>query len=755
MNTAEDHSAAPPGRAPRLLLALVVGTWLLVLAVAFVTRSANHEAVFRSEGVVFFGNDAYYHMRRIQHALETEQGVPRHDALLHHPDGAESIWPPAFDAATATVFDVVGLDGRAAEVAAAWVPVALALLALLAVGLAARGLGLPRGTGLLAAAALAVLPAHVHRTLLGFLDHHAALGLLTALFLAAGGGVFRAASSPRRRLLAHAGMALVLGGSVLLWPGCLLFAAIHAVAIVVAAWLRPERAVSLAGFSTLVFLAGAVLIHLGVQASGGAGDSWSLTTLSAAHAGVFVVIALTLLAVALAATTEPAGRAVAIVAFTIPLLCVGGGALLVEDVRTTVFEAWRWLAKREEFQSAVTESAPLFELAAGWSGNAGVRNFSFAVYALPLVCLGLALASWRRRDPARAFLGIATAGFFGVTLVQQRFVDFSAAPVAICIAMAVTLPVARIPGPTRAVAGVVALAALGAALIPCARVSGAPVRRAYVAWRDGGTALTVQDQVQLERYRMALWLREHSTPSPAFADPQAVVDEGVLCPWVGGHILQYVARQPCVVDNFGDDLGGDHYTDAERFFRTEDLDEAEALLRRYRVRYVVTEPPPTMAQLEGSRLGVRLHFFGGSGFTAPGTDTFLPGVGFLRLLRESERLPAAGLPVPPQRLFEFVEGAVLVGPAPPGAMVVARLHVKTNLGRPVTAELGDRQPFELRTVAGADGRFALRVPYATTGFEHQAVPAGPLQLFNGVTRTTMDVPEIAVREGRTLEVTGF
>ena len=59
------------------------------------------------------------------------------------------------------------------------------------------------------------------------------------------------------------------------------------------------------------------------------------------------------------------------------------------------------------------------------------------------------------------------------------------------------------------------------------------------------------------------------------------------------------------------------------------------------------------------------------------------------------------------RIFERVKGARIVGHAPPGAVVVARLGYESNRGR--------RGSYENAVQAGASGRYEIRVPYATRG----------------------------------------
>ena len=92
-----------------LALALRVASWRLVL----------------EEGrVVFVGNDAYYHARRILYALAHLPEVLQRDAYLRFPNGGEPIWPPLLDLAAALLVRACGAGAEAAsaERVLVWLP---------------------------------------------------------------------------------------------------------------------------------------------------------------------------------------------------------------------------------------------------------------------------------------------------------------------------------------------------------------------------------------------------------------------------------------------------------------------------------------------------------------------------------------------------------------------------------------------------------------------------------------------------------
>jgi asparagine N-glycosylation enzyme membrane subunit Stt3 len=163
---------------------------------------------------------------------------------------------------------------------------------------------------------------------------------------------------------------------------------------------------------------------------------------------------------------------------------------------------------------------------------------------------------------------------------------------------------------------------------------------------------------------------------------------GVLCFWDEGHVVRYFARRPVVSDNFGDDVGAENLRLGEEYFSATSEARAREILNGLQVRYVVVRGGPLGERTMGERLqhGV--------------------GLGRHRLIFES---PARGdpLPVPAgaYRVFELVQGVELVGRAPPGSQVTALLAYRAGDGRSMA--------YGNRSVADGQGRYRMRLPYAT------------------------------------------
>jgi dolichyl-diphosphooligosaccharide--protein glycosyltransferase len=211
---------------------------------------------------------------------------------------------------------------------------------------------------------------------------------------------------------------------------------------------------------------------------------------------------------------------------------------------------------------------------------------------------------------------------------------------------------------------------------------------------------------------MALWINRRTPPTAGWLDPTRAPEYGVLGPWELGHILQYVARRPAVVDNFGDDVSERGFEQAARYYASEEA-AASQLLDALGVRYVIAQRlPPFPGAAPGERsMFASLYYYDGREIEAPEGTAGLGAVPALerhRLVYESS-LKLAAAPEAPAlyKVFEHVRGATIEGSAAPGARVDASLALRTNRGRELA--------FATHARADAAGRYALRVPYATSG----------------------------------------
>ncbi|MFP6623056.1 MAG: hypothetical protein VCC20_06235, partial [Myxococcota bacterium] len=91
------------------------------------------------------------------------------------------------------------------------------------------------------------------------------------------------------------------------------------------------------------------------------------------------------------------------------------------------------------------------------------------------------------------------------------------------------------------------------------------------------------------------------------------------------------------------------------------------------------------------------------------------------------------------RIFERVEGARMVGRAPPGTEVEASLAYESNRGR--------RGRYRTATQADASGRYELRLPHASRGGPPGIRSEGPYVVRTREGAVSVTVEERAVRAG--------
>lgn len=711
-------------------------------------------------GDVFTGGDVWlamwdgsYHARRALYSFVNFPAVLFHDPYLAFPRGSAVPMPPLPDWALAAVARATGSGEAHFERVAAWWSPGLAALTVLPVYAMARRLG-GAGAGLAGAALFAMLPVTVLVSSVGDVDHHAALALCVALYAAV--TVRTAAADLSARGLARASVAgaLARAALALTWSGSLLYLGVGEAAGIGAALVagEPRRlaawAAGAAGAAALV----APWVMLGGRPVGG----WlSATTLSALQPLALAAAALASGTLALAEARRPSRSGLARVARAAAVGALGLGALLaVPAVREALLPGLRFAAGADAWAPANPEQQPLFG-APSWAGGAvggALRDFGGFAFAIPLAGV-FALERARRAAlrPGAVALAVWCTALGGLALLQARFGnDFAAVGCAGFGLGLAWLVRALAPHWGARVSRAVAFALAAALLAPAATAVHGP--RLARAWRllhpDAGAAGGVDPALRTgpgTLLRFFRTVRAVTPPTAGFLGPGEPA-YGVLCKPAHGHAMIYVGRRPTPASGFGPYLDPAAYDAVQAFFDARSEDAALAIVRRLHVRYVVT--------FDHRGLGPArfVHFL----HRADGTL----GAGFrhaehFRLVAEG---PKGGTPlwtsfpagapsgVVPYKLFEVVEGAQLVVPAPRGRPVRAGLEL-------VTAE-GRRFPWRAAATAGPDGVARLRIPYATDApASSLAVRAtGPVRVSAEGEAVEVRVPEEAVEQGRDVRV---
>jgi len=565
---------------------------VFLFLLAFAIRCIPAPRLF-GESAPVFGTDAYYHLRRVLFTLENPPAILGFDRYINFPHGGQPIWPPVFDWLLALVAWPVHVGGDPSsalrvESWLAWLPPLLGATTVVLLYFLARRLFDPT-TALVSAGILSLLSGHYWYSQIGFVDHHAAVALLSTGLLVLAVRLLDGMTQDRASGLAAA-TGVTLAVLLLVWPGGLLHVLVVEAALLAYWGTRDSSHEARRAAIAAAVVNGAAAI---VVAPFGMAQTWThwshYSPAVLSHFQPWFFSALAIHAAACAALWRGAWggtktqRILQSLAIGTALLLLSLG--LIPALTTGAVEALRWLLKEETFQRVVVESKPLF---ADGTTVAQARLSRF-VYFVPVAALALAWLSRRASSRAALRLIVLQVVVLGaVTLLQRRFFNSFSVMVALCLGwtLVALFRAARRRGTPRwATATVVAAAALWM-LFPVLASYRLPLRN--VAEALAARPLTLPEAVQRRRSfaRAAVWLRKNSPPTAGFLDPAVVPEYGVLAFWAHGHLVEYVARRPSIVNNFGDDLGGTNFLESYRFFEAGEA-EAREIGRRLGIRYVL------------------------------------------------------------------------------------------------------------------------------------------------------------------------
>ena len=595
--TTDEGSAGP--RSVRF----AVPAGLFVLAVA--VRALSWPRVLVEDRIFPFGSDAYYHLRRIVYSVVNFPAMLEFDPYINFPVGAKPIWTPFLDLIVSALIRpwARGLnDGGLGDIErfAVWVPPVLGGACVVAgYALVRRQFGF--GPALLTGVVLSFLSGHCWYSQIGFVDHHAAVALVTTLLLVAAMSLLRAAARDRGgEVWQKALWTGVLAGCVLLvWPGSLLHVVILECGLFVFLLTRDQRDEALTCAAWLASLHAVAFACVAPFCLGNTWPQWdnlSPVVLSDFQPWFFALIGAALLIARGLWTVDALGASSA---RRIASLAVAGSALLavsaalLPELWMGGVDAWHWLAKQEQFQTQVSESRPLLTTEGRLDLSVATSRLSYFVFCFPLPLVVLAFAVRRDRERAALWLLLAWgAGLFALTLLQRRF--FNSFSVVLAITLAVSVCWGHRALAARLGRGAGRRAALRLAfgvgvvllMLPSLQTYGTHLSSIRAAVRGEKLALPPKSAVKRTAIQMSVWLRAQTPPTVGWLDPSQRPHYGVLAPWYLGHIIKYVARRPTVVDNFGDDVSGASFAWSQQYYRDT---EAEALpeLDARQIRYVV------------------------------------------------------------------------------------------------------------------------------------------------------------------------
>jgi dolichyl-diphosphooligosaccharide--protein glycosyltransferase len=719
-----------PGVVPRVFRFL--GPFGL-FGLAFAVRALPRQRVFAGDDVLFFGNDAFYHLRRIVYSVVRFPDLLDFDLYINYPHGAKPIWPPLFDWAVALVSLPFYRPGEleSVERVAVWVPPVLGAATVVALwGLARRHLD--AASAVVSALILSLLPAHFWYSQIGFVDHHAAVALVSTGLLASTMTLLdRHARDPEGRGAGRSALAIgvVLALAFLLWPGSLLHASLVEAGLLVYLLSRPtaREAVAFAfHFALLHVVACALLMPFGLASDWPQWGAYSPVVLSRFQPWWFGLLGLFGVACGFAWRRPLLGGSTGrrmLGAIVIGALLLGGSALALPDLPSGAGDAWRWLFRTESFQAGVGESLPLFSEAGRFGIGRAVSRLSWFVLLFPAALLVAVGWAWRRANRPALLLWLAwSAGLFVATLLQRRFFNSFSVAMALVMGWSVCQAYRGLPAwlPGGAVARRTGRAALVVGVIALLYPLTATYQHYVVneLWpSDDPRRFRSGFAEQRSLVEMARWLSRRTPRTSGWLNARRHPEYAVLAPWEFGHVIEYAARRPTVTNNFGDDIGERNFHLARRYYQSRERAASE-ILERLGARYVIAQRLHGFLgeePVEGSVFWA-LYFHDGSETEHPAPQE-PAALERHRLVYES--LPwAKGMAASPSffKVFEHVAGARIAGRAAPGARVGVALPLLTNRGRELV--------YRAHTIADASGRYALRAPYANQGGP-PAVRVGP------------------------------
>jgi dolichyl-diphosphooligosaccharide--protein glycosyltransferase len=451
-----------------------------LFGLAFAVRALPRQRVFVGDDVLPFGYDAFYHLRRIVYSVVRFPDVLDFDPYINYPHGAKPIWSPLFDWAVALVSLPFYRPGELGSVerVAVWVPPVLGAATVVALyGLARRHLD--TATAVVSALILSVLSAHFWYSQIGFVDHHAAVALVSTGLLASTMTLLdRHARDPEGRGAGRSAVAtgVALALALLLWPGSLLHVGLVQAGLLVYLLSRPtaqEATVFAFRFALLHVVACALVLPFGLASDWPQWGAYSPVVLSRFQPWWFGLFGLFGAACAAAWRRPLLGGSRARrmrSAVVMGILLLGGSALALPDLPSGAGDAWRWLTRTESFQAGVGESLPLFGEAGRFGVGLAVSRLSWFVLPFPVALLVALGWVWRRPNRPALLLWLGwSAGLFAATLLQRRFFNSFSVAMALLMGWSVCqayrglpawLPggaVARRAGRAALVAGVIAL----------------------------------------------------------------------------------------------------------------------------------------------------------------------------------------------------------------------------------------------------------------------------------------------------------
>ncbi len=720
---------------------------MAVVFLGFLLRLLAGRNSLIDSGVLFAGNDEYYHMRRILYTVNHFPNTLWFDSYIDYPSGFNLTWPPLFDLISAGLSLALGQRAQPGiEMTSAFIPVVLGTITIVVVYFMVRE-ALGRNVALLAALLVAITPLQIVKTMIGATDHHCLEVLLvqsSLLFL-----VLALSRSDRGYLFA-AISGIIIAGLAYTWLGTDIYLGVFLIYAALQMTLDLRNGLPSKKTATILTAAFGVALILVLP-------FWNAPWLYPSFIGITAAIIGTLVMFALSRFMLE--RKVNWIAFPLAVLVLVGAFVILSPLAgmgSLILSGGDYLFGGE-MGGKIAEAQPLFSnpeslfsislySSLGWKL---ILNLLFSLAGIVAFILYL-----RRRDDGmingQLLVLVWAVASLLLTFGQIRFFYISS----IAMSMLISLLFFCLLDHSKkrmAEQDQGHLRALAAALFVLLILPTA----AQTASFFGSAPLIAGDW-----YESLNWLEENSNSTSFYDDPANVPEYSIMNLWDYGNWIIYVAKRPVVANNFQTGM-----EDSIKFYLSESEEESAALMDKRRAKYVfvdydmlygkmpsiaewANEDPTSYLTVEDYGMSVaaiptqkllnttmaRLYLFDGA------------GTGHFRLIYESRTQVGSEFPKGRVKIFEYVPGALIRVKAGPDERVGALLNMTSNQGR-AFAYIDEGQL--------SNGDYEMRVPYSTES-RYGTHALGPYMIFSGnemgVKMQNINVSEKDVLEGRTLEV---
>ncbi|HEY6838553.1 MAG TPA: hypothetical protein VI389_07420 [Geobacteraceae bacterium] len=717
---------------------------LVVVATGVAVRLYSAANLRKPDGGYFFYNpDSYDHLRHIALWMRQFPSLSLHDTYVGYPVGTGHIWAPLYDYLFAALARSLSLDKPAVEALCFFsAPVLYAACIVLLYAIVRRLFASPVAA-LAGAIVFTFHPALISYTLPMNFDHHVLEPIICLLFLALPFLEKNDTFSPARLTLG----AFLFVTSLFFWRGSTVFWGLSFGAVLVRVACERNRRLA-ASYARLFLVAAAMLAVYCLFDPLGLRRGVSLVLISWFHplvlagcAGILAACAYLPRQVLLRLVLPTLVGAAALVPLTpfAPLL-----RKFSEAAQFMFGIGDPWLATINELKGTFTT----------WGFVDGVQYLTVGFLLAPVAVI-LAILGWRRhRNPFLLHL----VAWYPLTLLAfvYRYALYSAIVVALATAGITTFLQLRLTGEKRLVSVALLVALTCGPSLP-------------LTWETMHAAVSPEVQYGLlGPGGVMAWVRANTPVTSHYLDQAGTPEYGILADWDMGSYIYYEGERPALATPFGWETHG--FFEHAAFFATTSPDRAMEIVAANRVKYVLATwnrnqndyhaialgaqkrgniPPGTidarLSSVDSTYYGLFLQ--DGSGYLFP--DGYRRGLGQCRLVFESDYqggvIPATGVSQSYYKLFEVVKGAVIRGKTLPRAQVSLSLDLVTGRGRAFT--------YQDTVLAGDDGTFSCRVPYATAT-RQGATQAAPSYLIStpGERPRRVSVTEKQVMRGDTVGI---